>query len=135
MLEMPGSKTKTENLVTQGRVMELIAQGKSHKYITDLLQEDGMTYKNASAMYYNTLKTMLPNPEWMEDYKRAITQTNIDRLEKIIDDTLSGDTASKNTAIRAIEVINKMVGLTGENKVNIAKNSQGDEVIQITFGS
>lgn len=134
---MPGPKPKsTQKLVTLDKVANLISQGKSHKYITDLLQEeDGVSYKNASVIYYQALKDLLPNPEWLEDYKRAITQTNIDRLEKIIDDTLSGDTASKNTAIRAIEVINKMVGLTGENKVNIAKNSQGDEVIQITFSN
>lgn len=133
MAQGKGNKKPTQSLITQGKCMEMIAQGMSHKQVVEALQADGMTYKNASTYYYLTLKEMLPDPQYFEDYKQSLTQKNIERLEGIVDDTISGDTAEKNTAIRAIEVMNKMCGIQDGSKVNIAKSKDGDEVIQIVF--
>ena len=74
------------------------------------------------------------DPEYFEDYKKSVVQTNIDRLERIIDSSMDGNAGDKNAAIKAIDVMNKLVGAYGDNQVNIARNDKGDEVIQITFG-
>lgn len=130
---MARTKIKTETLITHEKVADMITKGHTRKYIVDKLMEDGVEYSNAAMLYYRTLKDLIPNPDFYEDYKRGVVQQNLDRLDRIIEQTISGDTADKNVAIKAIETINKMVGAYGENQVNIAKNKEGDEIIQITF--
>ena len=128
-------KQSIKTVVTHDKVMNLITQGKSRKYILEKLQEEeGLAYKSAVALYHGALREVIPDPEYFEDYKKAVVQTNIDRLEKIIDSSIDGNAGDKNAAIKAIDVMNKLVGAYGENQVNIARNDKGDEVIQITFG-
>lgn len=127
-----GNKKKVSNLLTAERVADMLAQGKGRNEIIRILQDEGMDYHAAKTMVYEGVRSMLPSPEFWEDYKRAKMEENMDRLDTIIDSTISGDTAEKNTAIRAIETQVKICG--GGNSVNIAKTSKGDEVIQITFG-
>lgn len=127
--------SKIKTVVTHDKVMTLITQGKSRKYILEKLQEEeGLAYKSAVALYHGALRDVIPDPEYFEDYKKAIVQTNIDRLERIIDSSIEGNAGDKNAAIKAIDVMNKLVGAYGENQVNIARNDKGDEVIQISFG-
>ena len=127
-------KQSIKTVATHDKVMTLITQGKSRKYILEKLQEEeGLAYKSAVALYHGALRDVIPDPEYFEDYKKAIVQTNIDRLERIIDSSIEGNAGDKNAAIKAIDVMNKLVGAYGENQVNIARNDKGDEVIQITF--
>lgn len=126
--------SKISTVVTHDKVMNLITQGKSRKEILDRLQEeDGLAFKGAVKIYYSALRDVIPDPEFFEDYKKSVVQQNIDRLERIIDSSIEGNAGEKNTAIKAIDVMNKLVGAYGENQVNIARNDKGDEVIQITF--
>lgn len=127
--------SKISTVVTHDKVMNLITQGKSRKEILARLQdEDGLAYKSAVKVYHGALRDVIPDPEYFEDYKKSVVQTNIDRLERIIDSSIDGNAGDKNAAIKAIDVMNKLVGAYGENQVNIARNDKGDEVIQITFG-
>lgn len=128
-------KSSVKKVVTHDKVMDLITQGKSRKDIIQRLQdEEGLAYKSAVALYHGALRDVIPDPEFFEDYKKAVVQTNIDRLERIIDSSIDGNAGDKNAAIKAIDVMNKLVGAYGENQVNIARNDKGDEVIQISFG-
>lgn len=126
--------SKIKTVVTHDKVMNLITQGKSRKDIIQKLQdEEGLAYKSAVALYYGALRDVIPDPEYFEDYKKSVVQSNIDRLEKIIDSSIDGNAGDKNAAIKAIDVMNKLVGAYGDGQVNIARNDKGDEVIQITF--
>jgi hypothetical protein len=128
-------KQSIKTVATHDKVMTLITQGKSRKDIIQKLQEEeGLAYKSAVALYYGALRDVIPNPEFYDDYKKAVVQHNIDRLEQIIDSSIDGNAGDKNAAIKASDVMNKLVGAYGENQVNIARNDKGDEVIQITFG-
>lgn len=127
-----GNKKKVSNLLTADRVMHMLSQGKNRNQILKVLQDEGMEYQAAKTMVYEGIRCLIPDPQYFEDYKRALAEKNLDRLDTIIESTISGDTAEKNTAIRAIEVQSRICN--GGNKVDIAKNTQGDEIIQITFG-
>ena len=71
----------------------------------------------------------------MAAYKNSLAATDIARLEKIVDDSLSVNTADKTIALKAIDQLNKICGAYADNSVTIAQqNKDGDQqVIKITF--
>ena len=118
---------------TGTKVMEWISQGHTRKYCMDRLQEEGMSRSAANTLYYNSLKELLPEPDLFTNYKQNLMQQNIDRLESIVESTISGNTAEKAIAIKAIDTLNKMCGSYGENSVTVAQNKEGEQIIRITF--
>ena len=76
----------------------------------------------------------MPENNFLDDHKRFLIQQNLDRLETIINTSITGNTGEKKVALQAIDTLNKMLGVYQDgNKVMIAKNNQGDEIIQISF--
>lgn len=126
-------KQEMQLAVTEVKVMEWISKGKTRQYCITQLQEDGMTRSAADHMYYGALKKLLPDPDLFTAYKQSLMQQNIDRLETIVDNTISGGTGDKAIAIKAIDVLNKMTGCYGENSVTVANNKDGEQIIRITF--
>lgn len=121
---------------TKAVVIDWVSKGKSRQYIVDKLMTDyGMAYGGASDLYYRALKDMLPDADLFTDYKNTVIQQNLDRLEKIIETSISGNTAEKAIAIKAIDTINKMVQAYGDNNVTIAQRDKdgGEQIIRITF--
>lgn len=115
-------------------VQEMISSGMTRMEIINALREKGLTYDKAEHAYYIALKDMAPSPDFIDDYKRGLIQLNLDRLEKIINETIGGNFQSKAVALKAIAEINKMLNVTGNNGVVINKNNKGDEQIIISFG-
>lgn len=126
-------KQEMQLAVTEVKVMEWISKGKTRQYCMTQLQEDGMTRSAADHMYYGALKKLLPDPDLFTAYKQSLMQQNIDRLETIVDNTISGGTGDKAIAIKAIDTLNKMCGVYGENSVTVANNKEGEQIIKITF--
>ena len=126
-------KQEMQLAVTEVKVMEWISKGKTRQYCITQLQEDGMTRSAADHMYYGALKKLLPDPDLFTAYKQSLMQQNIDRLETIVDNTISGGTGDKAIAIKAIDTLNKMCGVYGENSVTVANNKDGEQIIRITF--
>lgn len=126
-------KQEMQLAVTEVKVMEWISKGKTRQYCITQLQEDGMTRSAADHMYYGALKKLLPDPDLFTAYKQSLMQQNIDRLEQIVDNTISGGTGDKAIAIKAIDTLNKMCGVYGENSVTVANNKDGEQIIRITF--
>lgn len=126
-------KQEMQLAVTEVKVMEWISKGKTRQYCITKLQEDGMTKSAADTLYYGALKHMLPDPDLFSAYKQSLMQQNIDRLETIVDNTISGGTGDKAIAIKAIDTLNKMCGVYGENSVTVANNKEGEQIIKITF--
>ena len=122
-----------EAALTQNKVMEWVSKGKSRKWCMERLQEEGMTSAAASSLYYESLKEMLPDPDLFADYKKALMQTNLDRLETIVESTISGNTGEKMVALKAIDQMCKLTGMYNDNQITVARNKDGDEIIQITF--
>lgn len=126
-------KKEMEIALTETKVMEWVSKGHTRQYCMKKLQDEGMSWGAANSIYYSSLKAMLPNPDLFTDYKQTLMQQNIDRLEKIVESSISGSTADKALAIKAIDTLNKMVSAYGENGVIINKNKEGDEQIIIRF--
>lgn len=124
------------SLMTTQEIADRVNDGQSKAQIIAWLQEErGMTWGSAKNLYYNTLKEMVPDDAYLQAYKKSLATTNIARLEKIVDDSLSGNTADKAIALKAIDQLNKICGAYADNSVTIAQqNKDGDQqVIKITF--
>lgn len=129
---------KQENIqqaLTETRVMEWISKGKSRQYCITQLQEEGMTRSVADHMYYGALKKLLPDPDLFTAYKQSLAQQNIDRLESIVESSISGTTGDKAIAIKAIDTLNKMISAYGDNGITIAQQDKdgAQQVIKIVF--
>lgn len=132
-----GVVTRMGGLITTQEISDRINDGQSKAQIIAWLQEaKNMTYGSAKNLYYNTLKEMVPDEAYLQAYKKSLATTNIARLEKIVDDSLSGNTADKAIALKAIDQLNKICGAYADNSVTIAQqNKDGDgQIIQIRFG-
>ena len=132
---MPGGRPKdVETRATQMQIAEWVGKGKSRSWIMEKLQEDGMSYPSANKIYYNALKDLAPDPDLISEYKKSLIQQNLDRLEKIVESSISGNTAEKMVALKAIDQLNKLAGAYNDNQITVARNKEGDEIIQIKFG-
>lgn len=129
---MPNKK-KVENLVTQTEITQMLGEGQSRISIIKHLKEQGINEGQANHLYYAALKELSPQTNLLDDYKRGIIQQNLDRLERIVEKSIDGNSQEKSVAVKAIAEINKMLGAYQDNMVTIARNKEGDEVIQITF--
>ena len=126
-------KPGMERAATRMEVMELISKGESRQSIVQSLVDTGIGHKNANLLYYEALKELAPEENMLDDYKRGMMQQNLDRLEKIINSSIEGNSQDKQVALKAIAEMNKMLGLSQGNNVTINKNNQGDEQIIISF--
>ena len=132
---MPRPRPKMEVICTKDEIMNWVSKGKTRQYILDKLQEEGLTNRDAISLYYTTLKEMVPNEEMYTSYKNATIQKNLDRLDKVVEDNISGSTADKAIALKALDMLNKMISAYAENTATIAQTAQEDnqQVITITF--
>lgn len=116
------------------QVANYISQGHSKQQTLDWIVDTlGISQRMSSTYYHNALKQVIMDDDLLGDYKKTIQQQNYDRLEKIIGDTITGDTGSKKVAIEAIKELNRMTDPGNGNSVTIGKNQAGEEIIRITF--
>ena len=122
-----------ETRVQTYSVAEMINSGMTRQEIMKALTDQGIAPNYASKYYYMALKDLAPEPDLIDDYKKGMIQLNLDRLEKIVNETIDGNFQNKAITLKAIEQINKMLGITDSNKVTIANNKEGDQIVQIEF--
>ena len=116
-------------------VADRISKGTSKQTILKQLQEEGMTLNSAYNYYYDALKELAPEDTIIDEYKRGMMQANLNRLEQIIETSISGNSQDKQVALKAIDQISKILGFYNEgNKVTVANNKEGEQIIQIEFG-
>lgn len=128
-------KKDMTTLTTQMQIAEWVTKGKSRKFIMDkLMNEEGLTRANANTLYYGALKEITPEPDLMDNYKRVLIQQNLDRLEQIVNTSIDGNYQDKAVALKAIDQLNRLCGAYADtNSVTVARNKDGEEIIQITF--
>jgi len=118
---------------TLAATTEFILEGHSRTDIVKWLEGQGIQRRNAYLIYYQALEELMPDESLIDNEKRYLIQQNLDRLESIINSSINGNTGDKKVALQAISELNKMLGIYESNKVTIANNKEGEQIVQITF--
>lgn len=118
----------TENRVTE--IAGMIVKGVSRQTIQTYIKDNYKVQERQARAYYNAaLRYLQPDDE--DEYKKGLIQANINRLETIIEAGMK-DNANLKIAKEAIDSLNKMLGIGGNN-VAINRNKEGEETIIISF--
>lgn len=117
----------TEKIIS---LAKMISEGMSRKNLQEWIMTNyGVGDRQARAYYSAALRYLIPDNE--EEYKRGLIQANINRLETIIERTMSEGSADYKSAIAAIKEINRLVA-PNENSIEVATK---DAAFRIKFGS
>lgn len=131
LISMRPSEEWSAEPATQARVMmvaRMITAGKSRETIQDYIKKNfNVEERQARAYYTAAMRYLMPEDE--EEYRNALIQANLSRLETIVEKCMSGKYYKE--AISAIKEMNNVIA--PRNNVTIAKNKEGDEVISISF--
>ena len=109
---------------------KMISEGMSRKNAQEwIMTHYDVSGRQARAYYSAALRYLIPDNE--EEYKRGLIQSNIDRLETIIERTMAEGSADYKSAIAAIKEINRLVA-PNDNSIEVATK---DAAFRIKFGS
>ena len=109
---------------------KMISEGMSRKNAQEwIMTHYDVSARQARAYYSAALRYLIPDNE--EEYKKGLIQTNINRLETIIERTMAEGSADYKSAIAAIKEINRLVA-PNENSIEVATK---DAAFRIKFGS
>ena len=109
---------------------KMISEGMSRKNVQEwIMAHYDVSARQARAYYSAALRYLIPDNE--EEYKRGLIQSNIERLETIIERTMAEGSADYKSAIAAIKEINRLVA-PNENSIEVATK---DAAFRIKFGS
>lgn len=111
-----------------------IREGKSRATIIQtLIDTEGYAEVTATEYYQRSMRLMIPKD--VDEYHRQIIAANLSRLETLIERTMDEKSTDKDYRLAKdlIAEVNKICGIGNSNKVEIAKNKDGEEAIRITF--
>ena len=106
---------------------KMISKGKSKNEIIEHLQDKYQLSYDQSRRYWIAGCHFLI-PEDQSEFKQALINNNIERLEKIITDSMNDK--QYKVAREAIAELNKMMGITGNGGVSVAVRNNPDENTQ-----
>lgn len=111
---------------------KMISKGKGRADVIEHLQKKyDMSYATAQNYFVSACHFLIPDDQ--AGFKEGLIKQNIERLEKIINDSL--EDKQYKTAREAIDTLNKTLGAYGQgSSIVINKNSEGDEQIIVNFG-
>lgn len=111
---------------------KMISKGKGRADVIEHLQKKyDMSYNTAQKYFISACHFLIPDDQ--AGFKEGLIKQNIERLEKIINDSL--EEKQYKTAREAIDTLNKTLGAYGQgSSIVINKNSEGDEQIIVNFG-
>ena len=111
-------------------IAKMLSEGMSRKNAQEwIMTHYDVSGRQARAYYSAALRYLIPDNE--EEYKRGLIQSNIERLETIIERTMAEGSADYKSAIAAIKEINRLVA-PNENSIEVATK---DAAFRIKFGS
>lgn len=124
-----------QTIMRVDEVAQMISNGKSRQTCQQWIKDTyGVQDRQARAYYSAALRLLIPDEDKYDEYRKALIQANIDRLEKIIEVCIeSNDANMLSQARQCVAELNKMLGVTSQNTVMINKNDEGDEQIIISF--
>ena len=123
----PTEQTEARILV----ISDMLASGKSEMKVRKFLSTEYGLKDPRSLDYYMAAayRVLLPK-DWNEEKERLCAK-NLKTLQTIIDKCL--DKENYKVAREAIDSMNKMLGITGQNAVILNKDNNGNEQIVISF--
>lgn len=123
-------KANSQTIERVTNLAKMISEGISRKSAQEWIMTNyDVSARQARAYYSAALRYLIPDNE--EEYKRGLIQSNIDRLETIIERTMAEGSADYKSAIAAIKEINRLVA-PNENSIEVATK---DAAFRIKFGS
>lgn len=124
-----------QTIMRVDEIAQMISNGKSRQTCQQWIKDTyGVQDRQARAYYNAALRLLIPDDSKYDEYRKALIQANIDRLEKIIEVCIeSNDANMLSQARQCVAELNKMLGVTSQNTVMINKNDEGDEQIIISF--
>ena len=123
-------KANPQTIERVTNLAKMLSKGMSRKSAQEwIMTHYDVSGRQARAYYNAALRYLIPDNE--EEYKRGLIQSNIDRLETIIERTMAEGSADYKSAIAAIKEINRLVA-PNENSIEVATK---DAAFRIKFGS
>lgn len=128
-------KTKVPRAETMRRVEDaakMISRGKGRNQVIEYLQNKFKMSFDQSRRYYIAAVNFLV-PENQEEYRETIIKHNVERLEKIIEETM--ESKDYKMAKEAIAELNKTMGV-GSNKVTVGMKNDpetGENTVIVNF--
>ena len=123
-------KANTQTIERVTNLAKMLSEGMSRKNAQEwIMTHYDVSARQARAYYSAALRYLIPDNE--EEYKRGLIQTNINRLETIIERTMAEGSADYKSAIAAIKEINRLVA-PNDNTIEVATK---DAAFRIKFGS
>lgn len=123
-------KANPQTIERVTNLAKMLSKGMSRKSAQEwIMTHYDVSARQARAYYSAALRYLIPDNE--EEYKRGLIQSNIDRLETIIERTMAEGSSDYKSAIAAIKEINRLVA-PNENSIEVATK---DAAFRIKFGS
>lgn len=123
-------KANPQTIERVTNLAKMLSKGMSRKSAQEwIMTHYDVSARQARAYYTAALRYLIPDNE--EEYKRGLIQSNIDRLETIIERTMAEGSADYKSAIAAIKEINRLVA-PNDNSIEVATK---DAAFRIKFGS
>ena len=128
--------TDTNTILRVQQVAKWVSEGSSSKSIMNRIMDTYEIKYDQAQKYYNAaLRYLASTEEEMEIFRQNMWKIQVDRLEKIMDKGIdSDDPQMLRVAKDCIAEINKLLGMTQGDKVTIANNKEGEQIIEIKFG-
>lgn len=128
----PSQEWKAEPATVQ-RVQEIarrMSEGESRMRLENWMMENWeIGDRQARAYYSAAARYLIPDDE--DDYKKGLIQANLNRLEDIVERTMTAD--DYKNAIQAIKEINRVLGAGEKNVVEVATDGERT-AFRISFG-
>jgi hypothetical protein len=126
-MDLSESEAPTVQRVMQ--IAERVSKGESRMGLQRWMMESwGIGDRQARAYYMAAVRYLTPDDE--DGYRNGLIQANLNRLENIVQDTMTG--RNYRDAITAIKELNRMLGIGERNTVEVA--TEGPAVFKISFG-
>ena len=121
-----------QTIMRVDEIAQMISDGKSRTTIQNYIKENyGVQDRQARAYYNAALRLLIPDEDKYDEYRKALIQANIDRLEKMIEKMIDGNRDDMKLAKECIAELNKLIGMGDKTNIMINKNDEETFIIQI----
>lgn len=122
-----------QTIMRVDEIAQMISDGKSRTTIQNYIKDNyGVQDRQARAYYNAALRLLIPDEDKYDEYRKALIQANIDRLEKMIEKMIDGNRDDMKLAKECIAELNKLIGMGDKTNIMINKNDDEETfIIQI----
>ena len=104
-------------------IAKMLSKGRSRQYVIDYAKEHYDINDNQAKRYYAAATRYLI-PDDMDEFRKGLIQTNMERLETIIDECMAR--GQYKVARDAIDSLNKMFGINSGLQIGIQTDTENN---------